>query len=137
MALIIGIAKWAYVTQPSTRFDPEYTVSLIVDDEIAKDFQARGFRVKREAEGMAVIFKRKVDGPNGRVRPAPKLYDKDKKEIDTLIGNGSKVKIQYNEYQGKSQYGPYSGLDLQAVQILELKAPSAYEDGEEILSDDD
>ena len=64
-------------------------------------------------------------------------YLEDKKEIDTLIGNGSKVKIQYNEYQGKSQYGPYSGLDLQAVQILELKAPSAYEDGEEILSDDD
>ena len=46
MAIQEGIAYWANVTTPNTKYEPVYTVDLVVSDEAADDFQARGFRVK-------------------------------------------------------------------------------------------
>jgi len=118
MAVIKGKAFWAAITKPNTRYDPIYSINLIVSDEIANQFAKNGFRVKKQNEGLAVIIERKVNGPNGMVRPAPKLYDKDNNLIDEMIGNGSYVAVQYNEYRGVSENGPYQGLDLMAVKIL-------------------
>lgn len=75
-----------------------------------------------------------MNGPNGITRPAPRLLDKDKQEINVAVGNGSKVRVQFNEYSGEGKYGPYQGLDLQAVQVVDLiEYRSA--DGEELLAD--
>ena len=97
-----------------------YTINLVVDDEIAKDFASRGHSIREMEEGPALVIKRKVNGPNGMVRNAPKLFDKDKKPLDELVGNGSKVRVQFNpfdwEYAGKSG----RSLDFQAMQVLEL-----------------
>ena len=46
MAVIEGKAYWASVTTPNPTFEPVYTVDLVVSDEVANDFEARGFRVK-------------------------------------------------------------------------------------------
>jgi len=46
MAVLEGKAYWASVTTPNTTFEPVYTVDLVVDDEVANDFEARGFRIK-------------------------------------------------------------------------------------------
>ena len=124
MAIQNGKAKWASITTPNTRYEPVYSINLIVDDDIANDF----------AEGMALVIKRKVNGPNGMVRAAPRLFDVEKNEVDVQVGNGSDVRVQYNEYEGENKYGPYKGLDLQAVQVLEL-VPYKSQDGEELLSD--
>jgi hypothetical protein len=62
------------------------------------------------------------------------LFDVEKNEVDVQVGNGSDVRVQYNEYEGENKYGPYKGLDLQAVQVLEL-VPYKSQDGEELLSD--
>ena len=120
MAILEGTAYWASITTPNTTFEPVYTVNLVVDDEVANDFASRGHKVKQMDEGPAVIIKRKVNGPNGMVRPAPRLMDGDKQEVTTAVGNGSKIKVQYNEYSGEGKFGPYTGLDLQAVMILSL-----------------
>ncbi len=45
MATIEGKAYWASVAQPNTKFEPVYTVDLVVDDKIANDFAARGFKI--------------------------------------------------------------------------------------------
>jgi hypothetical protein len=118
MAILKGKAKWAFITIPNTTYAPVYTINLVVDDQTAKIFKEKGYFIKQEPEGPAIVIQRKVDGPHGRVRPAPKLYDKDNKEIKDLIGNGSYVAVQYNEYSGQSEHGPYQGLDLQAVKVL-------------------
>jgi hypothetical protein len=68
------------------------------------------------------------------IRPAPRLLDASKQEINTAVGNGSKVRVQYNEYSGEGKYGPYTGLDLQAVQVIDL-VPYKGADGEELLAD--
>ena len=133
MAILEGTAYWASITTPNTTFEPVYTVNLVVDDETANDFASRGHKVKQMDEGPAVIIKRKVNGPNGMVRPAPRLMNAEKQEVTTAVGNGSKIKVQYNEYSGEGKFGPYTGLDLQAVQVVDLVE---YNDGgNELLAD--
>ena len=134
MAILNGIAKWASITTPNTKFEPVYTVDLIVDQKIADDFASRGHKVKQHDEGPALVIKRKVNGPNGMTRPAPRLLNTDKQEINVAVGNGSKVRVQFNEYSGEGKFGPYQGLDLQAVQVTDLVEYKSA-DGEELLSD--
>ena len=125
MAIQEGIAYWASVTTPNTKFEPVYTVDLVVSDEVANDFESRGYKVKEitmndEVVGKAITFKRKVNGPNGMVRQAPKLLDANKNPIDELVGNGSKVRVQYNEWETSNKYGDFKGLDFQAMQVIDL-----------------
>ena len=119
MALVEGVAYWASVTTPNTTYQPVYTVNLVVSDDVAKDFQSRGFTVKDMDEGPALLIKRKVNGPNGMVRSAPKLLDKNKQPLNVSVGNGSKVRVQYKEWESTWNGTLYKGLDFQAMQVLE------------------
>ena len=132
MAVQEGTAYWASIKTPNTRFEPVFTINLVVDEDTANDFASRGHTIKQLDEGPSIIIKRKVNGPNGMVRPAPRLLDVDKQEVNYSVGNGSKVKVQFNEYEGENKYGPYTGLDLQAVQVLDLVEYRS-EDGAELL----
>jgi len=132
MAVQEGTAYWASIKTPNTKFEPVYTVNLVVDDDTANDFASRGHKIKQMDEGPSIVIKRKVNGPNGMVRPAPRLLDADKQEVNYSVGNGSKVKVQFNEYEGENKFGPYTGLDLQAVQVLDLVEYRS-EDGAELL----
>jgi len=120
MALLEGTAYWASVTTPNTTFEPVYSVNLVVSDEIAQTFQERGYPIKEMDEGRAIVIKRKVNGPNGMVRPAPKLVDKFKQPIDCKIGNGSEVVVQYKEWESQWKGKTFKGLDFQAMQVINL-----------------
>ncbi len=141
MAVLEGKAYWASVTSPNTTFEPVYTVDLVVDNEVANDFEARGFKIKdlsikdenggATSVGRALTIKRKVNGPNGMVRNAPKLFDKEKNTMDDVVGNGSHVKVQYNEWETDNKYGQFKGLDFQAMQVIDLVALKT-QDGAEL-----
>lgn len=120
MAILEGTAYWASVTTPNTTFEPVYSVNLVVDNATAEKFQADGFTIKQMDEGPAIVIKRKVNGPNGMVRPAPKLVDKNKQPLDCNIGNGSSVKVQYKEWESNWKGKLFKGLDFQAMQVLNL-----------------
>ena len=49
-----------------------------------------------------------------------KLVNADKQPITDLIGNGSKVKVQYHEWETSNQFGDFKGLDFQAMQVIDL-----------------
>tara|TARA_R110002012_G_scaffold81295_7_gene205752 strand:- start:958 stop:1371 length:414 start_codon:yes stop_codon:yes gene_type:complete len=132
MAVVNGTAYWASIKTPNTKFEPVYTVNLVVDEDTANDFASRGHKIKQMDEGPSLVIKRKVNGPNGMVRTAPRLLDAEKNEVNYSVGNGSKVRVQFNEYEGENKYGPYTGLDLQAVQVIDLVEYRA-EDGAELL----
>jgi hypothetical protein len=136
MALVEGVAMWASITTPNTTFTPAYQVNLVVADDVANDFRSRGFTVKDMEEGPAIMLKRKVDGPNGMVRSAPKLLDKNKNPMNVAVGNGSKVKVQYKEWESTWNGTVYKGLDLQAVQVIDL-IEYASPDGSEFDVEDD
>tara|TARA_Y100000004_G_scaffold191539_1_gene250507 strand:+ start:1990 stop:2415 length:426 start_codon:yes stop_codon:yes gene_type:complete len=137
MALVEGVAYWASITTPNTTFTPVYTVNLVVDEEVANDFRSRGFTVKDMEEGPALLIKRKVNGPNGMIRSAPKLLDKHKQPMNVAVGNGSKVKVQYKEWESTWNGTLYKGLDLQAMQVLELVEYSSPDGAEFDIEDDD
>lgn len=120
MPVVAGTAYWASVTQPNTTYEPVYSVNLVVDKTTADEFRSRGFSIKEMDEGPALVIKRKVDGPNGMVRSAPKLFDATKREINCLIGNGSKVKVQYKEWESNYKGTNHKGLDFMAMQIIDL-----------------
>ena len=82
MAVLEGTAYWAFVKTPNTKFEPTYSVNLVVDNETASDFEDRGFTVKQMDEGPAVVIKRKVNGPNGMIRKAPDLIGRNLEELD-------------------------------------------------------
>ena len=120
MATIEGKAYWASVAQPNTKFEPVYTVDLVVDDKIANDFASRGFKIKQMEAGSAISIKRKVVDKKGNTREKPRLLDAEGKRVDVLIGNGSEVRVQYNEWEPTNQFGNFKGLDLMGVRILNL-----------------
>ena len=134
--IVEGTAYWASIRQPNTTFEPMYTINLVVDDEIAKDFAARGHSIREMEEGPAIVIKRKVNGPNGMTRKAPRLLDSDKNDVDVLIGNGSTVRVQYSEYDWEYNKKTGKGLDLQAVQIVNL-IPYKGGDGDELLTEEE
>ena len=120
MAVLEGTAYWAFVTSPNTKFEPTYSVNLVVDNETASDFEDRGFTVKQMDEGPAVVIKRKVNGPNGMIRKAPTLLDRSLKEVDVNVGNGSKVKVKYKEWESTWNGRQFKGLDFVKMQIIDL-----------------
>lgn len=136
MPVIQGKAYWASVTQPNTTFEPVYSVNLVVDDDTAEDFRNKGFAVKDMEEGPALVIKRKVNGPNGMVRQAPKLMDKAKNELDIAVGNGSEVKVQYKEWETEWRGKTFKGLDFQAMQVLDL-VKYQVADGEEFDAEEE
>ena len=81
---------------------------------------------------VLLIIKRKVNGPNGMVRPAPRLLDSDKQEVTTAVGNGSKVRVQFHMPVKVSMV--LIKDDLQAVQIVDL-VPYKNGDGDEFFAD--
>ena len=56
MAVLEGTAYWASIKQPNTRFEPVYTVNLVVDDDTANDFASRGHKDKQMDEGPPLII---------------------------------------------------------------------------------
>lgn len=120
MAVVEGHAYWSFVTTPNTKFTPCYSVNLVVDPDVAEDYRSRGFPVKDMDEGPALIIKRKVNGSNGMVREAPELLDRYKNKIDVAVGNGSRVKVLFKEWDTKWNGQVYKGLDFKAMQVLDL-----------------
>jgi len=132
--IIDGTAYWASIKTPNTTFEPVYTVNLVVSQDVADDFASKGHTVKQMDEGPALIIKRKVNGPNGMVRNAPRLLDQNKQDVNLAVGNGSKVRVQCNEYDWEYAGKEGKSLDLQAVQIVDLVEYKA-EDGSEFFDE--
>jgi hypothetical protein len=136
MPVLEGTAYWASVKTPNTTYEPTYSVNLVVDEAIAEDFKTRGFTVKPTEDGPAIIIKRKVNGPRGMIRDAPKLYDRSKNEVDCQVGNGSRVKVQFKEWTSERNGQTFNGLDFMAMQIIDLVQYSG-QAGDEFDSLDD
>ena len=138
MAVLEGFAYWPFVTTPNTKYTPEYSVNLVVSEDVADSFRQRGFTIKDMEEGPAIIIRRKVNGPDGMIRKAPLLLDRFKNPLDGSVGNGSKVKVQYKEWETEWNGKQFKGLDFKAIQVLDLvEYGSSAPDGSEFDIEDD
>ena len=135
--LIEGIAYWASVTSPNTTFEPVYTVNLVINGDEADRLRSDGIKVVDKEEGPTVIIKRKVNGPGGMIRKAPKLIDKGRNPLNCKVGNGSRVKVQYKPWEVERQGVKYRGLDFQGMQVIDLISYSTDGDEFEVEGDDE
>ena len=129
-----GNISWLYYQEQHT--GQAYTVNLVVDEETAESFRSKGHTIKDMDEGPALVIKRKVNGPNGMIRSAPKLVDSAKNPIDERIGNGSEVKIQYKEWESVWKGKTFKGLDFQAMQVIDLVSVGSVDGGEFDVEDE-
>ena len=121
MAVQEGIAHWASISVPNATFEPvTYQVTLVVDKETADEFESKGFKIKEIDEQPALFFRKYYQRPDGTTNPPPRLVDKAKNPLDVAIGNGSKVKIQYQPRVIENKYGIFNWLELQAIQVMDL-----------------
>jgi hypothetical protein len=125
MAIVEGKAYWASITRPNEKFEPMWRLDLAVDDATASEFQKQGFSIGEtvindETIKNIIKFKRKVSKANGDRNQQPQLVDAEKKPLDKIVGNGSKVKVMYKSYDWNYKGKTGKGLDLQAVQVLDL-----------------
>lgn len=111
--IIQGRCRWAFVSTPNTRFNPIYSIDVEIPKETFNDYLEQGFPVK-ENDGFYMTIKRIVK------KGKPLLFDAKKNRTSVMIGNGSLVRVQYQEYMFENVYGIHRGFELEAVQILEL-----------------
>lgn len=125
MAIIEGTAYWASLTRPNEKFEPMWRIDLAVDDATAEDIRSQGISVgetviDEQTISNIVRFKRKVSKANGDKNTQPNLVDAGKQTLDKIVGNGSKVKVMYRPYEWNFKGKKGTGLDLQAVQVMDL-----------------
>ena len=136
MTVLYGTAKWAYIKTPNTRFTPEWCIDLAPENQEDLDnFKDKGFTIKTHEGVEHLKIRRKVTNAKGNENSQPKLLDAHKNPIDVQVGNGSRVAVQFEEYSGTGSYVTYQGLDLKAVQVLDL-VEFAGADGDEFDSFD-
>jgi len=125
MAIVEGTAYWASITRPNEKFEPMWRVDVALSDKDAEEFKSKGVNLKEsviedKTVNNLVTFKRKVSKANGDRNSQPTLVDADKKPLDKIVGNGSKVKVMYKSYDWNYKGKTGTGLDLQAVQVVDL-----------------
>lgn len=118
-----GIAKWAKVYEPDTKFGVKYLIDLYLDPASIDAFGKSGSRLElRESdEGSFIKLSRSkyiknkegVDVDQG----PPAVVDNAGVPMTDLIGNGSKVTCQVEVFDTK-KYG--KGTKLIAVRVDEL-----------------
>ena len=118
--VIEGVSQWASILTPNTTYEPKYCIDLILAEQIAEDLKAQGYNIKDKEDGPTITISRKVNGPNGMIRKAPALMDAQKATLDCLVGNGSKVRVQARPWEMNRNGQDFKGLELQAVQVIDL-----------------
>jgi hypothetical protein len=120
MAVLEGIAMWAQILAPNERFEHVYTINVVINDKQAKEFAALGHKIRETDMGPSVVIKRKVVSSKGVVNKVPTLVDVNKQPLKEFVGNGSKVRVQYEPWAVTNTFGSFKGLELKAVQVLDL-----------------
>ena len=116
-----GIVHWASLSVPNSTFEPvTYQATLVVDQKTADQFASDGHKIKEIDEQPALFFRKYYQRPDGTTNPPPRLVDASKNPLDVAVGNGSKVKVQYQPRVIENKYGVFNWLELQAVQVLDL-----------------
>lgn len=118
---IRGIANWASILVPNTKYEPVYCIDLTINDDQAKELKKQGLKPKRNDDGDWVMkFKRKVYKKDGTPAPKPALVDAGNNPINVSVGNGSEVIVQYTIYEWSNNFGQGIGVDLSGVQVVNL-----------------
>lgn len=116
--------EWASVIEPNTRFEPQWEIVALLDDQQAAELAAEGLKIKVKDDGQKTYrFKRKTQGrkKTGETydKKAPRVVDASRDPFSELIGNGSLVNIQYAVTEWPMHGQMVISADLEGVQVIE------------------
>lgn len=139
MPLCRGRAFWSFIQKPDVKFEPVYRITIQMEDDEAAKLKAVGLKVRRNDDGVFEYkFKRNVTNKKtGAPNPVPKQVDANREPVDSIIGNGSDVVVQYATYNWEYKGKKGTNADFQAVQVINLipygdgKVSERLPDGEE------
>lgn len=122
-----GKAIWAKVHKPDTKFEPQWSIGLVLNDDervkfksLKKEFGLRmSFKDVPESDEEYVTFRRKVNKPTWTNEP-PVVEDEEGNHISDLIGNGSAVTVEFEIYTGKYKEQPYAAAQFNKVIVHDL-----------------
>lgn len=131
MPQISGIAYWASIQKPNTKFEPQWTIDLLINKEQAEELHKAAkelvegkndkiFEIKKDEEkgGFIVRFRQKVERADGSLNEAPRVIDITGKPFTALVGNGSEVTVLYRLYRTEYKGKGFINGGLRAVKIL-------------------
>jgi len=129
MPVLSGTSFWAKVYAPQgSKFDPEdkrYSIDVCqMDDDNIEKAVSLGLDVKNDTDGQRgryVTIRRYAYKKDGTPNARPNVLDASLSPMSSLIGNGSKVKVEFKVFPFKN--GPrqgQNGFDLNTVQVLDL-----------------
>lgn len=140
-----GIAKWAKVQSPDTKYNC-WSIVLEVDKEEAARLKAAGLKVKVEEVDDALVrtwkctryVKKRGKKNGGGQNPPPQVLDAALNPFTGLIGNGSEVIVLHKPYAWNNDFGSGVGSDFQGVQVLSLVeyVSEGEEEGVPVTDDD-
>ena len=134
--IVRGTAQWAHVFEPN-ELSGKYQVDICnLDKKTVKQLQSVGISVK-SGDGEKAEKGQYITAKSGKY--APRVLDRRGHVMDgsTLIGNGSKVKIQFKEWETTWQGQAFKGLDFQAMQVIDLVEFGSPDGSEFDIEDDD
>ena len=120
---VSGKAYWASVCAPNTTFEPAWCIDVTLDEKTKVELESIGLNIQNKGDerGDFIKIKRKVMKRDGTEREAPTVVDSKRNPWDnSLIGNGSDVKVKFKVYE--YEYNKKHGIstDLIAVQVVNL-----------------
>jgi hypothetical protein len=135
MSIVKGIATWAHLVEPDTRFTPAYNITVTMNTEDKDKFQAEIDELIGEDKGVkqpkitetpegawSVGFRKNfIDYRGNEARPIPTV-DPEKRPIDgAKVGNGSLVRVIVGLKRNDNvKFGKFVSAYLNKVQVLEL-----------------
>jgi len=153
--ILEGIAAWAHIQKPTEAKTVEikngprkgkkfpvksqYKIDLIIDDTLAAELRKKKYSVKKVREAIQglpdyagkrfINISKLATYKDGNPTPKPVVYDNCGRELSKLVGNGSRVQVQFEEsiYQ-KEMLTPEHEMvmvdcvaaRLEGVRVLEL-----------------
>lgn len=146
MPQVSGIAYWASVHQPNTKFEPTWTIEVLLSGDEAKKLKELSEELRQSPKdnplkivkdedrgGYAVKIEQRVERASGEKNQAPRVVGEDGEPFTALIGNGSKVSVLFNLYRSEYKGKAWIKAGLRAVKVHELVKYAQQEEEDEFF----
>lgn len=141
----LGTARYSYLREPDTKFEPCYRITLELDDnqetedflDTLLDIQNKFMTSKGEGESSklkcvktsddgakSIQFKSSATLASGQPRPPIKIYDASNQQVVEEPWGGDRIRVSFKPGGWESGFGIGVKLYMSAVQVIEKEAGS-------------
>ena len=123
---IDGVAYWASLRKPN-KMSGKYEIEVVLSSEEAEKVREMGVTVKTKDYGDGEEEYVRISSSSNAKFPIKVVFDEDDPELteDTLVGNGSKVRVKCE--LAKTRFGKKEFFKLARPKVVRVKELVRYE----------